>query len=114
MRLFRVISKTIWDQTQQLGYVPRCGNDHKLDCVHLNVEEAVLYIANKYFVYDEAPLVLEVDTTHFSDSIEWLLPTTEQPWWQPKAHINNLPKTAIMTAMPLSYRDGLFTWRDDE
>ena len=54
MRLFRVVSKTIWDQTQQLGYVPRCGNDHKLDCVHLNVEEAVLFIANKYFVYAEA------------------------------------------------------------
>lgn len=114
MRLFRVISKTIWDQIQQLGYVPCCGNDHKLDCVHLNVEEAVLFIANKYFVYAEAPLVLEIDGALFNDSIEWLPPSDEQPWLQPRAHIDNLPQAAIITAIPLRYQDGLFGWKNDE
>lgn len=114
MRLFRVISKTIWDQTQQLGYVPRCGNDHKLDCVHLNVEEAVLFIANKYFVYAEAPLVLEIDDALFNDRIEWLPPSDEQPWLQPRAHIDNLPQAAIITATPLGYRDRLFGWKNEE
>ena len=90
MRLFRVISNSTWDQTQQLGYVPRCGNDHKLDCVHLSVEEAVLFIANTYFVYSEAPLVLAIDDTLFKNRIEWLPPNDEQPWLQPRAHIDNL------------------------
>ena len=112
MRLFRVISNTTWDQTQQLGYVPRCGNDHKLDCVHLSVEEAVLFIANRYFVYSEAPLVLAIDGAQFSDRIEWLPPSDEQPWLQPRAHINHIPQTAIINATPLSYRDGFFEWAE--
>ena len=110
MRLFRVISRTTWEQTQQQCLVPRCGNDHKHDCIHLNLEEAVLYTANKYFTYEEAPLLLEVDEPAVSHCLEWLPPNKEQPWLQPRAHIDNLPQSAILSAMPLLYQAGSWHW----
>lgn len=110
MPLFRVVSRTTWDQTQQQGFVPRCGNDHKNDCVHLNLEEAVLYTANKYFSHEEAPLVLEIDEPAVSHCLEWLTPNEEQPWQRPRAHIDNLPQSAILSARPLAYQAGSWHW----
>ncbi|XQU09314.1 DUF952 domain-containing protein [Halomonas sp. LY9] len=110
MRLFRVISRTTWDQTQRQGFVPRCGNDHKSDCIHLNLEEAVLYTANKYFTYAEAPLVLEIDAQAVSHCLEWLPPNEGQPWLQPRAYIDHLPQFAILSARPLAYQAGSWHW----
>ena len=47
--LYRVNSQNIWLEAQKTGRVPRCENDGKLDCVHLNLEEAVETIAARYF-----------------------------------------------------------------
>ncbi|WP_447042828.1 hypothetical protein [Vreelandella sp. H-I2] len=58
--------------------------------------------------------MLEIDDALFNDRIEWLPPSDEQPWLQPRAYIDNLPQAAIINATPLSYRDRLFGWENDE
>ncbi|MDN7131073.1 DUF952 domain-containing protein [Halomonas sp. MC140] len=98
---------TKWRKAQSQGYVPRCGNDHNAGCVHLNVNEAVVFSANRYFTLKEVPIVIEVDTTNFKDKIEWLPPTQDQPWQKPRDHI---PLSAVIAMHTLEYREKAFLW----
>lgn len=110
MHLYRVITIANWRKAQSQGYVPRCGNDHKADCVHLNAHEAVAFSANRYFTLEEAPVVIEVDITSFKDKIEWLPPTQDQPWQKPRAHIEHIPLSAVIAVHSLEYREKAFLW----
>ncbi|MCS2608482.1 DUF952 domain-containing protein [Halomonas dongshanensis] len=110
MHLYRVITMENWQKAQSQGYVPRCGNDHNADCVHLNVHKAVVFSANRYFTPEEAPVVIEVDITSFKDKIEWLKPTEDQPWQKPRAHIDHIPLSAVISMHALEYRGEAFVW----
>lgn len=111
--LYRVISEKVWLEAQKTGRVPRCGNDGKLDCVHLNLEEAVETIAARYFKVEEHPLVLEVDVTSFENKIEWLDATPDDPWKQPRAKIQNLHLKDILKVHSLepSLKEGGLSYR---
>lgn len=110
MHLYRVITLANWQKAQSQGYVPRCGNDHNADCVHLNVSEAVAFSANRYFTLEEAPVVIEVDITSFKDKIEWISPTRDQPWQKPRAHIEHIPLSVVIAIHELVYRKETFFW----
>lgn len=111
MNLFRVITHQNWQKAQTLGYVPRCGNDLRLDCVHLNLKEGVEYSANVYFTLEEAPVVLEINTATFKDKLEWLPPTQEKPWPQPRANVANISLSAVVSTCALQYIEGKFYWQ---
>lgn len=112
MTLFRVIPQQIWHKTQTLGFVPRCGNDLREDCVHLNVKEAVTFSANRYFTLEEAPMVIEVDTAEFENALEWLPPTENEPWTHPRANISNIPLASVIATHVLQYDGEVFSWQD--
>lgn len=94
--LYRIVKADAWKEAKEIGYIPRCGNDKKLDRIHLNVHEAVEFVAAKYYTPDEQPLAIEFDVSSFSESIEWLEPTDELPWKQPLVDIPNLPIHAVV------------------
>ncbi|MBP5979331.1 MAG: DUF952 domain-containing protein [Halomonas sp.] len=110
MHLYRVMTMANWRKAQSQGYVPRCGNDHRADCVHLNVNEAVAFSATRYFTLEEVPVVIEVDSTGFKDKIEWLPPTQDQPWQKPRAHIDHIPLSAVVAMRVLEYKEDAFFW----
>lgn len=70
--------------------MPRCRSDERDNCVHLTKYEDIILVANKYFVRNENPIVLEIDISEFEDKIVWADPTMEKPWHQPNAAIQNI------------------------
>lgn len=102
--LFRVIRAEVWAEAQKNAQIPRCGNDDKLNRIHLNLPEAVEFVAAKYFAPEEQPLALEIDVSSFADQIEWLEPTEQLPWRQPLAAIEQLPLSSIVKVHQLEYQ----------
>lgn len=100
--LFRVLTAATWKEARSTGIVPRCGNDQKDDGVNLNLAEAVQYTANKYFTVDEEPVLLEVDTSSFTEQIEWREPLANEPWQRPLARIKGLPIDSVISVTPIS------------
>ena len=93
--LYRVLTLATWETAQESGIVPRCGNDHKEDGVHLNLPEAVDYTANRYFTSAENPVLLEIDTSSFAELIEWRIPLPHEPWHRPLARIAGIPIESV-------------------
>lgn len=50
MNLYRIISNDEWKQTLIDGKVPRCASDNRAGFVHLNKQDDIETVANKYFV----------------------------------------------------------------
>lgn len=96
-KLYRVLTLANWEEAKAKGVVARCGNDHKADGVNLNLPEAVNYTASKYFTPVEKPVLLEVDTTEFSDHIEWRHAIENEPWLRPLARINGIPVDCVVS-----------------
>ncbi|MDI3326268.1 DUF952 domain-containing protein [Pontibacterium granulatum] len=101
--LYRVIRAEVWDQAQESGLVPRCGNDNTRNRIHLNMPEAVETIAARYFEPEECPVVLEVDITAFADRVEWIEPDQQNNWWQPLADVANLPVASVVKVHQLEH-----------
>ncbi|PJC91559.1 DUF952 domain-containing protein [Aeromonas lusitana] len=99
--LYRVVSESTWQQAQQLGHLPLCGNDRKERGIHLNLPEAVEYTINRYFSAHENPRVLVVNTSLFAERIEWRDPIELEPWQRPLARIDNLPLSAVIDTNPI-------------
>lgn len=99
--LYRVLPLTTWQQARAAGRVPRCGNDHKADGVNLSLAEAIEYTARRYFTADEQPVVLTVDTSGFSQRIEWREPLANEPWLRPLARIPGLPVASVVEVTPV-------------
>ncbi len=90
MNLYRIISEEEWLQTIRDKKVPRCNSDKRDDCVHLTKYEDLALVASKYFVKEEKPMVLEINTMGFEEKITWADPTQEKPWYQPNANIDHI------------------------
>jgi len=99
--LFRVVSSATWKQAQAQGTVPRCGNDHRADGVHLCLPQVIAYTTNTYFTADEHPMLLEVDIAPFAEQIEWRAPTDSEPWQRPLARIPGIPVDSVISITPL-------------
>jgi uncharacterized protein (DUF952 family) len=95
MYLYRIISEEEWITTKKDSKVPRCKSDKRDNCVHLNKYEDVILVTNKYFVRTENPVVLEVDISEFESRIAWMEPTTEKPWYQANAEIENIKRRDV-------------------
>ncbi|WP_136249065.1 DUF952 domain-containing protein [Halomonas borealis] len=100
--LYRVLPQAAWDAACRSGVVPRCGNDHRADGVNLNLAEAVPYTVHRYFVREERPVVLEVDSAGLAEHIEWRAPLPEEPWARPLARIPELPVSAVISVRAVS------------
>src|SRR5687768_5187122 len=90
MYLYRIISEEEWQQTIKDKKVPRCNSDKRDDCVHLTRYEDLEHVASKYFVKEEKPVVLKIESQPFEEKISWIEPTDEKPWQQPNANIENI------------------------
>ncbi|MGK0547387.1 DUF952 domain-containing protein [Halomonas cupida] len=92
-----MLTLATWETAQESGIVPRCGNDHKEDGVHLNLPEAVDYTANRYFTSAENPVLLKIDTSSFAELIEWRSPLPHEPWHRPLARIAGIPIESVQS-----------------
>ena len=101
--LYRVIKEETWTEVSNSEFIPRCGNDNKMDRVHLNILEAVESVAARYFGPEERPLVLEIDTSGFAENIEWVEATDDFPWIQPLARIEHLPVSSVVKVHQLEH-----------
>ena len=91
MNLYRIISNDEWTETKANGKVPRCASDKRAGFIHLNKFDDIENVANKYFVKDEKPIVLEIDITKYlSEKLLWELPTKEKNWEQAHLKIDNI------------------------
>lgn len=91
MNLYRIISNDEWTQTKRDGKVPRCSSDKRAGFIHLNKFEAIETVANKYFVKDENPVILEINITKdLGTKLLWELPTNEKKWDQAHLQIDNI------------------------
>ena len=48
------------------------------------------YKPSKYFIKDEKPVVIEIDTTDLEEKIFWEKLTKEKPWEQPNLQADNI------------------------
>lgn len=101
--LYRVIRQATWLEDQNTPAIPRCGNDHKINRIHLNVLEAVESVAAAYFAPEECPIVLEIDTSGFAEQLEWLPADTQRRWPQPLANIDCLPTAAVVRTIEFEH-----------
>ena len=81
--------------------MPRCASDGGDNFVHLTRFEDITLVANKYFTMEENPVVLDVDIKDFEDKIVWIELTSEKPWNQPGADIENIEWRHIKKYAPL-------------
>ena len=105
MMLYRIISKDEWTTSKEEGKVPRCRSDERENCIHLNKYEDIVLVANKYFIKEEEPVVIEIDAEIFKDQITWVSPTIEKPWHQPNLHLENIPCNIISRYCHLNFND---------
>lgn len=91
MKLYRIISKDEWIQSQKEGKVPRCNSDKRADLVHLNIFEDIKTVANKYFEHSENPVVIEMNvTSELEKKLTWEDPTSEKEWKQANLKVENI------------------------
>jgi len=112
MHLYRIISEEEWLQTIHDKKVPRCNSDKKEDCVHLTNYEDLEQVASKYFVKEEKPVVLKIDSKSFEEKISWGDPTNEKPWHQPNANIDHIDWNYIIGysyLIPLNGKENEFS-----
>ncbi len=57
----RGIREDAWAEAKMSQFIPGCGNDNKVNHIHLNVLQTVASVAAAYFEPEERPLVLEID-----------------------------------------------------
>ncbi len=90
MKLYRIIPEEDWIKTKIDGKVPKCNSDKRAGSVHLNKFRDIKLVASKYFIKDEKPVVVEIDTTDLEEKIFWEEPTKEKPWEQPNLRADNI------------------------
>lgn len=103
MLLYRIISKEEWIKAIKDEKVPRCNSDKRDNCVHLTKFSDIKLVSGKYFVEEEAPVVLEVDISGLENKLSWQSPTIEKPWHQPNLHIENIELENVKRLSHLIY-----------
>jgi uncharacterized protein (DUF952 family) len=104
MKLYRVISKDEWKQTIYNKRVPRCASDKRDGFIHLNKLDDIETVANKYFVQEENPVVLEVDITEeLKEHIKWIPATEDKNWEQAFLKVDNIEIKFIKRIMYMVY-----------
>jgi uncharacterized protein (DUF952 family) len=91
MNLYRIISENEWAQGKKDGKVPRCDSDRRAGHIHLNKFDDIKTVANKYFVPDENPVLLEVEiSSELNKKLIWEQSTDEKNWEQAHLLIENI------------------------
>lgn len=114
MMLYRIISTEEWITSKEQGKVPRCRSDDRQNCIHLNKYEDIILVANQYFIKEEKPVVIEIDSEIFKGQITWVSPTTEKPWHQPILRFENIPYNIISRFCHLIFNDASQTFEIPE
>ena len=114
MMLYRIISMEEWIKSKEEGKVPRCKSDERENCIHLTKYEDIVLVTNKYFIKEEKPVVIEIDSEIFKEQITWVSPTAEKPWHQPNLHLENIPYNIISRFCRLNFNDQAQTFEIPE
>ena len=108
--IFRVLGASDWEETLRTGIVPPCGSDTRDGFIHLSAHGDVLQTANLYFVPDEEPLVLEVQTSHLGTNLRWEPVPSRDNKEFPHLYAPGIPLDAVLATHSLDHQKDGFHW----
>lgn len=105
MLIYKICTRTIWEETERTGRFPGMPIDIADGYVHFSTAEQNAETAAKYFAGQYDLILLAVDTDKLGDALRWE-PSSSRTRAGDFPHLyGQLPLSAVVEAKPFSITD---------